>query len=164
MKKEYCEHCGASLKEYWHRVTPLLVKTLIKFRASVNDKGRNSIHVSEEVKLTKTEYNNFQKLRFHALIAKVNEDGERKTGYWLLTHRGAEFLNGRQMIPFRVKTYRNRVIDHDSRFVLVKDIIGTTPFLETRVDFDYDIHEEVEVNIEKHEFKFDEEKQVYVQI
>ena len=75
MSDHYCHHCGASLKKYWHRITPGLVKTLAKVYERVCEKGEN--HVAKgELKLSHGEYGNFQKLRFHALIAKYKQNVE----------------------------------------------------------------------------------------
>jgi len=32
---KYCDHCGAKIVEYWHKITPGLVKALIKARELV---------------------------------------------------------------------------------------------------------------------------------
>lgn len=125
-----CGVCEASLKAYWHKLTPLLVNSLIKMRTRVLEKGVNRIHLRNDLNLSKSEYNNFQKLRFHGLIAHCEKNGEREEGYWLLTRRSSDFLKGEQKIPMRVKTFRNRVIEHDKRFTSVSEVIGSTPFLE----------------------------------
>lgn len=132
-----CPHCNASMKQYWHRLTPLLVSVLIKFRNAVSDKGVNEIHVPKELPLSTTEYNNFQKLRFHGLVAKVRISGVHKSGYWLLTHRGSEFLKGTIEIPAKVLTFRNEVIDRSERLVGVKGVLGSAPFLETIETIEY---------------------------
>jgi DNA-directed RNA polymerase subunit M/transcription elongation factor TFIIS len=130
---EFCDHCGASMKKHWHSITPGLATALVKFRLAVHNKNSNSIHLQSEINLTKNEYNNFQKLRFHALIAKTG-----KTGYWLLTHRGAQFLNGEMAIPERVETFRNRVVAHSEELVTIQQVYGgEKPIFEQSFDFDY---------------------------
>lgn len=138
---EICPHCGAKMKAYWHRITPVLVRALVKFRVAVNEIGVNKIHLRDDLDLTKTEYNNFQKLRLHGLVAKYKEEGVHLNGYWLLTARGADFLNGTLDIPKRVKTFRNKVIDHDTEKVFLIDVIQEQPFVETIDSIDYDIVE-----------------------
>lgn len=137
--QELCPHCGAKMRAYWHRLTPMLVKGLIKFRKAVVEKGVNKIHLQRDLNLTKTEYNNFQKLRLHGLVAKFREDNERVNGYWLLTRRGGLFLNNHYAIPKRVKTFRNKVIEHDKELVTVVKVIGSEPYLETITDIQYEI-------------------------
>lgn len=136
---ELCPHCGAKMKAYWHKLTPLLVRTLVKFRVGVNEKGMNKVHLQDDLDLTKTEYNNFQKLRLHGLVAKYKEEGQHINGYWLLTRRGSDFLNGTLDIPKRVKTFRNKVVDYDPVKVFVVDVINEQPFVETIDDIQYDI-------------------------
>ena len=43
--QKHCESCGASLRKYSHRLTPILVKALIKFRTAVVKKNENKIHI-----------------------------------------------------------------------------------------------------------------------
>jgi len=132
MTKEYCECCGASLKKYWHKLTPGLVKGLAKFYAVVVSKGENSVHLLKDMdgsfKLTPHEWNNWTKLRFHGLVARVDKDSH--SGYWLLTRRGADFLKGNIAVPSKVQTFRNKVVAHDIKKVFLKDVVGTNPYFE----------------------------------
>ena len=136
MEHEKCPYCNASMKKYWHRITPGLVKALVKAYEVVSNKGKNKFD-KKDLDLTHGEYGNFQKLRFHALIAKYKVNGEWKRGDWLITQRGADFLKGRVSIPVRVQTFRNKITNHDESSVFVKDVIGTTPYFEE--EFDYEI-------------------------
>ena len=140
MINKKCEYCNASLKEYWHSLTPGLIKTLFKFVKAVKEKGVNEIHLQTEVELTKSEYNNFQKLRFHALVAKVKrEDQTHKTGYWLITARGGQFLRGEIEIPYSVRTFRNRIVGYSDRQISIKEFRNKLLWFET--DFDFEIFE-----------------------
>lgn len=106
---EVCEHCGAKLRAYWVGITPGLVSALVKFRAATQVKGRNKIHLLEDM-----------------------------SGYWLLTRRGNEFLNGELAIPRRVKIFRNRIQEHSEDMVYVKDVLGKTPYFEKIEDIQYE--------------------------
>ncbi len=132
----HCPHCGASMKAFWHRITPGLVGTLVKVYVKVCSKNENIIH-KNELELTHSEYGNFQKLRFHGLIAKHRIEGAWREGEWLITKRGGQFLRGEIQIPARVKTFRNRVIGHDTDVVAIKDVIGTEPFFEQKFAFEF---------------------------
>lgn len=137
MENTKCECCGASLKAYWHTLTPGLVSTLIRMIQAVKTKGVNEIHLQKEVEMTKNQYNNFQKLRFFGLVAKVrNDDSTHKTGYWLITNRGGEFLRGKISIPRRVKTFRNQVEDHDPETVFIYRYLNQFPWFETEFQFE----------------------------
>lgn len=139
----HCEHCGASLKKFWHKMTPGLVNTLVMVYKEVNEKGENRIH-KNDLKLTHGEYGNFQKLRFHALIAKYKVNGEWRRGEWLLTRRGAEFLKGETTIPDRVQTFRNKVTAHGGEQVSIAQVIGEKPYFETDFAFEYADVEDLE--------------------
>lgn len=100
----------------------------------ISTKGENKVS-KDELELDHSGYGNFQKLRFHALIAKYKKDGRWVRGTWLLTKRGAEFLKGKVEIPAKVQTFRNKVVGHDPRLVSVKDIIDIKPYFESYEHF-----------------------------
>jgi len=138
-----CSACGANLGAYWVTLTPGIIRALIKFRQALAAKQINKIHllddmVDREYELTPHEWNNFSRLRFHALVAKFKENGEHEAGYWLLTSRGAAFLRGEADIPVKVKVFRNHVVDHSEERVFIKDVIGSTPYFETIDDIQYE--------------------------
>lgn len=134
MNEELCTHCGASLKKYWHRLTPGLVKTLAIIYSTVCSKSENKIS-KDELDLTHSEYGNLQKLRFHALIAKYKKDGVWRRGDWLITKRGADFLKGYCEIPYRVQTFRNKVVAHDAKKVGISDVMKSDKYFEGYDDF-----------------------------
>lgn len=139
-----CAYCGANVKKYWHRITPALVDALIKLKRSVIDKGENKVHLLKDFhgqnELTRHEWNNFTKLRYHGLAVKYkDDDGNHKGGYWLLTRRGSQFLRGEIEIPERVQTFRNRITDKSEVFVKVGDVVGSVPYIETIDDIDYEL-------------------------
>lgn len=69
-----------------------LVDTLIIFAKKIRETGKNSVHISTQLKLSHSQYNNFQKLKYHGLVAKDNRFGN-KSGYWNLTRTGFFFLH-----------------------------------------------------------------------
>jgi hypothetical protein len=129
------------MKEYWHRLTPGIVKMLAKFYASISLQQKNNIDIHNEMKgefeLNHTEKSNWTTLRFHGLVARVRENGEIIKGRWLITTRGADFLKGQIEIPVKVKTFRNEVVDHSEDLVKVRDVMRSEPYWEEK--FDYDI-------------------------
>lgn len=131
---EICEHCGARMSRYWHKLTPGLITTLVKVYTAVVENQINLVHKSE-LDLDHSEYGNFQKLRFHALIAKHRVDGKWISGTWVITKRGADFLKGIIKVPDRVKTYRNKVEAHSDRLVNVAEVMRSNPYWEEHSDF-----------------------------
>jgi hypothetical protein len=90
----------------------------MKLRRAVLHYGRNAIHIRNEMadcpgapfQLSRDEWSNFSKCRYHGLVAKTDH-----LGYWLLTERGGQFLRGEISIPETVLTFRNRVVGHEGR-------------------------------------------------
>lgn len=139
MNEEFCEHCGASLKKYWYRITPGLVDVLIVILEQIRVKNQNSVNMKElRDHLKPFQYTQSTKLRFHGLIAKDKVNG-KWNGHWLITKRGGEFLRGEISIPQKVQTFRNRVIDHDDITVTFRELMGADPYLETFRDLDYGV-------------------------
>lgn len=155
-----CPHCGASMKMYWHRLNSGLVHALVKVYTRVVEKNENKVS-KKELNLTHSEYGNFQKLRFHALIAKYKENGQWVRGTWLLTHRGAQFLRGEIQIPRKVQTFRNKITAYDEEYVTVTDVIKERPYwdtAETFIEF-ADIADVTDINNKPTPFTFDEKGQ-----
>ncbi len=79
------------MKPFWHTLNPGLVSVLIKCIEFVREHDKNEFHLQRDLHLNVNEFSNFTKLRFHALVAKVDS----KPGYWLITARGGQFLRGK---------------------------------------------------------------------
>lgn len=141
MSEDRCPYCDASLRKHWHRIVPGLVSALVEAYRVVSKKGENHF-AKAELELTHAEYGSFQKLRFHALIAKYkDEDGRVVFGEWLITKRGGDFLKGKVAIPVSVQTFRNRVVDHDERLVFIRDVIKDPQYWQKHGEFDFDVAE-----------------------
>jgi hypothetical protein len=123
-QKEVCPHCGQLVRSRWELLTPGLVKDLAIFHEAVIRKGRNEIHLQEDCTFNKNQYNNFQKLRYFGLVAKVDEEGKKRSGKWLITRRGAQFLAGMIDIPRKVLIFNNHIQDRSDDLVFIKDIKG----------------------------------------
>jgi len=139
MEPKKCEHCREGeyivrVKKYWHRITPGLIRTLAKVYGKVNEKNENIVFMNE-LDLDHSEYGNFQKLRFHALIAKLRKSGEVIHRAWVITHRGAQFLRGEISIPKRVQTLMNKVVAHDTEMIDITRAMQQEPDWETYEDF-----------------------------
>jgi len=145
---EICEHCGAKTKKYWHKLTPGLVKTLVKVYEKISEKQQNIIY-KKELKLDHSEYGNFQKLRFHALIAKYKIDGVWDHLSWCITKRGALFIKGEIIIPSKVQTYRNKVLTHNDQLVSITNVIKSDPYWEGYSDFNISFLDEEEKDLEE---------------
>ena len=133
-----CSHCEPDeyiikVTKFWHRITPGLVKTLVKVYKRVCEKNQNLVFMNE-LDLNHSEYGNFQKLRFHALIAKYRKNGQIVHSTWVITKRGADLLKGGK-IPEKVQTLLNRVMAHTDNLVSLTDIMRSEVDFETYEDF-----------------------------
>ena len=136
--KELCPCCGASMRVYKEKLTKGLVVSLLKFRDVVISTNSNEIHVPTKIKFSINEYNNFQKLRYQGLIAKVKdkETGERKSGVWLLTRRGNQFCKSEITAPEWIETFRNRIVDRSLAKVSISYILKSdTPYWDKIENF-----------------------------
>lgn len=124
--KEFCPHCGHSISPRWEHLNPGLVRCLILAIQAVHRKGRNRFHYEADLGLAHKSLANFQKLRYHALVAHADEAKER-SGEWVITGRGGQFLRGEIAVPESVKVYRNRVIDHATKLVHIREFRGLPP-------------------------------------
>jgi hypothetical protein len=115
-----------------HKLTPGLVDALCAAIEFVHRSNHNRFHLQKDLPgLSKSAYNNFQKLRFHALVAKVDD----APGYWLITARGGQFLRGEIEVPRSVKTFRNKVVEHSRELIHIRHFRNAIPSFETRRDF-----------------------------
>ena len=133
-----CETCGSPLRKYSVPLSLGIVQALIKFHKAVVRANLNKIHLQHDINLTKNEYNNFQKLRYHGLVVKYKEDGEHLAGYWLLTRRGADFLRGDIMLPKSVQVFNNKLVGKSAEVVSIKDVIKGGYFFEHQEDIKYE--------------------------
>jgi hypothetical protein len=127
-KAQKCPHCGASMAIHGHRLSKGLVNGLIKLKTEVIKRNRNMIHFKDEMSLTKSEFCNFQKLRYHGLIAKYIDPttDEHLAGYWLLTKRGNQFCKNEIALPASVFTFRNKIVSRSEDKVKLSDVLKNT--------------------------------------
>lgn len=132
-----CETCGQKIREYKVGISKMMVSALVKFRMAVLNKGQNCIHLLKDMEgtaeLTPHEWNNFSRLRFHGLAVKVRGS----VGYWLLTKRGADFLNGKAEIPKEVWVRNNVVVERSEEKIFIKDVSSNPIYMERLEDIVY---------------------------
>jgi len=108
----FCETCGAKVVEYRHRFNRSLAKCLGELYLADGEAHLN------DLSLTFSEKNNFQKLRYWFVVEMVpNEDGRFHSGVWRLTPRGRDFVEGRTDVPEAVWTYRAQPVRYEGRAV-----------------------------------------------
>lgn len=123
-------------RKYWYKLTPGLLDVLFIMVQYVHEQNRNEFTIKEIRHLLKTfQYTQTTKLRFHGLIAKVKDDNGVHHGKWLITRRAGDFMRNEIVLPQKVQTQKNKVIDHDDVNVSIRDVYGDDLYLEGREQF-----------------------------
>lgn len=123
-------------RKYWYKLTPGLLDVLFILLEYVHTNDRNEFTAKEVRDRLKTfQYTQFTKLRFHGLIAKIKDENGTFTGKWLITRRAGDFLRNEIVLPQKVQTQANKVIDYDDVNVSIRDVYGDDLYLEGREQF-----------------------------
>lgn len=122
-----CGSCGSVLQGRWESLSAGLCRTLVTFYGLVEKSGVNDIQLLQ-AGLTVNQTNNFQKLRYFALVAKI--DG--KSGHWLLTRLGREFVEGRVKVAKKVFVFHNAVQGHSDETISIADAVAENPYWLTK--------------------------------
>lgn len=141
MSLHKCSNCGhvdeVSEPGRWEPLSSGLVSTFYAFVAAVARKGVNDVHLETEANLTHKQHANFQKLRYHGLVAKPEKG--KSDGRWLLTKRGGEFRRNEIWIAKKVFVKDNHVIGYSEEKVRISDFYGKHPEFQTQ--FEYEVVE-----------------------
>jgi hypothetical protein len=84
-----------------------------------------------------TRYNNFQKLRYHGLIAQARRNGVKLRDEWVITRNGWAFLRGELSLPKYVTVLDNHLVEGGKSKHLVKmlDVLKGGMYLETQFEY-----------------------------
>lgn len=138
-----CPHCGASMKKFWHAVTPGITYTLIKLNKAVNFYQKNDIdihHLPADLAFDHIQKTNWTKLRFNALVAKIRVEGKVKRGRWCITRKGYQYLGGKA-IPKEAQSFRNKVTAHSEEMVTISQVLRSSPYWQSIEDIRFDYAE-----------------------
>ena len=75
-------------------------------------------------------YNNWQKLRYHGLIAKTDKRGE-----WLITKNGWAFLRGDISLPSYVVIGDNHIVERSDARIDATDLYKTNEVVESTFEY-----------------------------
>ena len=105
MEKDiHCEHCGAKMVEYPHKINEPMVKSL----QAIYKANKQEPTLISDI-LIHNQICNFYKLKYWGLVTKSSGDG-----YWQLTDRAVLFLFNQVTLPHRVWTFRDKLIRFDT--------------------------------------------------
>lgn len=123
-------------RKYWYKLTPGLMDVLFIMVQYVHEQDRNEFTMKEIRDRLKTfQYTQTTKLRFHGLIAKIKDEDGVHHGKWLITRRAGAFMRNEIVLPIKVQTQANQVIDYDDYNVSIRDVYGDDLYLEGRNEF-----------------------------
>ena len=112
-----CPTCGAKMVKYKHRLNKGLCNALLKLY------NYGGIAPLDKLNLSKSEYCNFQKLKYWDFIRKAELPEGHKGGVWEITSRGNSFVQGYER-PELVVTYRGQFSKWEGKLISMKDVIG----------------------------------------
>ena len=75
------------------------------------------------------DYNNAQKLRYHALIFKV------KRGTWGITSHAIGFLRGEKQLPEWVLIEDNKIIDRSEKMIKINDLVDESSSVQNTFQY-----------------------------
>lgn len=117
-----CTNCHQTIKIYRYGISTSMVRVL-KTMAKATDKNTGRAIDVDSLELKHSERTQLTKMRFHALVAKVKEDGKQIPRHWLITRKGWQFL-ANEPIPAKVVVYNNQVLGHDGGMTEIKRVDG----------------------------------------
>ncbi len=128
---ETCPHCKGKMVKYRHALSSNLVAAMARLYEFAGTEPR---HVGcQETGITVYQWNNFQKLRYFALVAPhVTKENEHKRGWWHVTERGAAFLHGLITVRGVAVTFRGEVVAMEGPEVKINDLL---PGYKTRREY-----------------------------
>jgi hypothetical protein len=96
---------------------------------NVNQSGENLVDIGL-FRDNINSYNNWQKLRYHGLIAKTGKRGE-----WVITSNGWKFLRGEISLPKYILVADNRIIEHAETRVEMQDLLTQEEVVQETFDY-----------------------------
>jgi hypothetical protein len=118
-----CGHCDAKMVEYRHVFNKGLAHGLYELWAA----GGGPIGL-RNLRLTRVQWTNFQKLRYWGLVNRTRQEGE-----WAITIHGTSFVTQGTPIKKWVWTYRGDTVRFDGDTCFFKDV--HVPTYEKRPDY-----------------------------
>ena len=121
--KEYCPHCHQAIMKNAQIFSKALGEILLT--AACKYPANTPFHLQRDLTLTKSQYNNFQKLRYWGLVKKSYDgDGKRLGGFWELTGLAGAFINGK---PIRKTkwTFNNEVVSASEEMIYLDEAVGS---------------------------------------
>ena len=103
--KKTCECCRQTITAYTHNLNKPLIQALRQL-VDFYDTNRRECNLQGDLRLTKNQYNNFQKLQYFKLVQRTEH------GYYP-TQKGSDFIYGKVPCFNSVATYGKDVLEYN---------------------------------------------------
>jgi len=120
--RQFCPHCHQAIMINKHPFSKSMAKLLLKV-AEQKEIGE-PFHLQNDINLTKSEYANFQKLRYFELAKKSYQGTKRLWGHWELTHLAELLIKKEIRIAAWVGTFNNEVVESSHDRIGIEDAWG----------------------------------------
>ncbi len=125
----HCPCCDRFIKVYRRALSSSMAQWLIyMYKRSALAKIPLWLHVEKDFHgISTPSRGDYAKLRYWGLIEAMPEVGGsrgRTNGYWRITKKGEEFVEGRITVPARIHLLDNRVVGWSPKTVTIQDVLG----------------------------------------
>lgn len=126
----FCLCCGRWAKIYTRQISKRVARCLIGLYSFSIDDPR-FFHVLEMPETNKRSSGDFTKLALWGLmVERFNDDDTKQTsGFWKITQKGIDFVEGKILLPKYVRTFDNKILGYVGGNVSIHDC------LKERFDF-----------------------------
>jgi hypothetical protein len=106
-KGTYCPCCGRYAKVYRRKLTSAMARDLIYFyRHSVENPGWfHALTVLNDFRVQRSDYDKLVHWGFLEKKGEAKEDGNPSSGYFRITQRGCDFVEGRLRVPSHIQVF-----------------------------------------------------------
>lgn len=120
-KRELCNACGRKKPvEHHHSINTGLANAIV----TIYQKSRSSPVKLSDLRLTRNQLDNFQKLKYWGLVAPyVTQENNRKRGWWVMTELGRSFVERKAKIPKTVWTFNDTLVRFEGEEVFIDEIV-----------------------------------------
>jgi len=129
----HCPHCGSKIQQSHKEILSKSKLDLLQvaakhvIQAGAKDFKKKDVGDFAE---NPSNYNNFQKLRYHGLIAQTD-----LRDHWVITRNAWAFLRGDKELPKFVLVRNNHIVDRSPELISAKDVWKGSPEVITYFEY-----------------------------
>lgn len=130
-----CPACGQHVQLYDYKLFATSAYALILLYRLGKNSSDKYFHISEyaESNQSKARAPHFAELRFWGLIEKApnNDPAKKSSGYWAITDKGKQFVEGELQVQSRILVYNNKFQGYSKK----SELITIKQALNNRFDY-----------------------------